>query len=261
MIAALRALRFVRLLRKMKVNILLTTDSTLQNNITKNIIEEVSSRAKTIVGVSGAALTGSVVTSRSGAAVYSCQMNFENAQHTEDVAEANAAFNNLLASLTRLTRKADHILVALRDVSMKSGISTLYAHGEASLSVRFNDLHHAEAIVQRIQQTVKKAKCPKCHFQISGGVRRPPMICTQEVQNLYHLVKDICSKLDIRVVDEHRWSSSDICFAESAKPRIDGLGPVGSAPHDDEEYILRHSFLDRAVLLAMLLETLHREKT
>jgi D-alanine-D-alanine ligase len=261
MLAALRALRFVRLLRKMKVNILLTTDSTLQNNITKNTIEELSSKARIVVGLSGASLTGSVITSRSGAAVYNCQMNLENAQHTEDVAEASAAFNNLLASIAKLTRKADHILVALRDVSMKSGISPLYAHGEGSFSVRFNDIHHAEMIAHRIQQTVKKAKCPKCRFQISGGVRRPPMIYTQEVQNLYHLLKDICGKLDVRVVEEHRWSSSDICFAESAERRIDGLGPIGSAPHDDEEYILRHSLLDRAILLAMLLETLHREKT
>ncbi len=261
MLAALRALRFTRLLRKMKISILLTTDSTLQNNITKKTIEEVSSRAKTTIGLSGAALAGSVITSRSGAAVYNCQMNLENAQHTEDVAEANAAFNNLLASLTKLPRRADHVLVALRDVSMKSGISTLYAHGEASLSVRFNDLHHAEMIAQKILQTVKKAKCPKCRFQISGGVRRPPMIRTQEVRYLYHLVNNICGKLDIRVVEEHRWSSSDICYAESANSRIDGLGPVGSAPHDDEEYILRHSLLDRAILLAMLLETLHQEKT
>jgi D-alanine-D-alanine ligase len=142
---------------------------------------------------------------------------------------------------------------------MKSGISTLYAHGEASLSVRFNDTYHAEIIDEKIRQTVKKAKCPYCRFQVSGSMRRPPMVRTQEVGDVYTLIKDICQKLDIRVSEEHRWSSSDICFVESTKPHIDGLGPVGQAPHDDEEFILRHSILDRATLLAMLLHTLTQE--
>ncbi len=260
MIAALRALRFTRLLRKMRIGILLTTDTTLQSRITKNIIEGILKKAKTIVGLSGASLAGSVITSRSGAAVYDCQMNLENAQSAEDVAKANANFNNLLASLTKLSSETDNVLVTLRDVTMKSGISTLYAHGEAALSVRFNDVHHAEVVDQKIRQIVKKTKCHKCRFQISGSVRRPPMICTQEVKHLYMVIKDICNKIDIRVSEEHRWSSSDICFTESTKPQIDGLGPVGKAPHDDEEYILRHSLIDRATLLAMLLQALHPKK-
>ena len=87
------------------------------------------------------------------------------------------------------------------------------------------------------------------------------MMRTQEVEHLYMLIKDICGRLDIRVNEEHRWSSSDICFAEATKPQIDGLGPVGEAPHDDEEYVLRHSLLDRATLLAMLLDALRQKKT
>jgi len=217
MIAALRALRFARLLRKMKIGILLTTDTTLQNRI-------------------------------------------KNAQSAEDVAQANAHFNSLLAALTKLSSRADNVLVTLRDVTMKSGVSTLYAHGEASLSVRFNDTYHAEIIDEKIRHTVKKAKCPHCRFQVSGSMRRPPMTRTQEAEHLYMLIKDICQKLDIRANEEHRWSSSDICFIESTKPHIDGLGPVGQAPHDDEEFILRHSLLDRAILLAMLLNTLTQEK-
>jgi len=260
MIAALRALRFARLLRKMKIGILLTTDATLQNRITKNTITEILKKPKTVIGLSGASLTGSVITSRSGAAVYNCQMNLENAQTAEDVALANASFNNLLASLTKLSNDTDNVLVTLRDVIMKSGISTLHAQGEASLSVRFNDVRHAEVIDQKIRQTVKKTRCHKCRFQISGSVRRPPMIHTPGIEDLYMFVKDICGKLDIRVSEEHRWSSSDICLVESTKPQIDGLGPIGRAPHDDEEYILRHSLLDRATFLAMLLYTLYKNK-
>lgn len=260
MLAALRALRFVRLLRKMKIAVLLTTDTTLQNKITKNTLEEITKKAHIVIGLSGASPVGSVITSRSGAAVYNCQMNLENAQSAEDVAVANATFNNLLVSLGRLSSEADNVLVTLRDVTMKSGVSTLYAHGEASLSIRFNDTHHAAMIDEKIRQTVKKTKCPRCRFQISGSMRRPPMMRTKEVEHFYTLIKDICGTLDIRINEEHRWSSSDICFVESTKPQIDGLGPVGEAPHDDEEYVLRHSLLDRATLLALLLDALRQKK-
>lgn len=260
MITTLRALRFTRLLRKMKIGILLTTDATLQSRITKNTIIEILKKPKTVIGLSGASPAGSVITSRSGAAVYDCQMNLENANSVEDIAMANASFNSLLANFNKLSSETDNVLVTLRDVTMKSGISTLYAHGEASLSVRFNDKHQEEMIDQKIHQIVKKTKSRKCRFQISGSVRRPPMIRTQEVERLYTLIKDICCSLDIRVSEEHRWSSSDICFVESTKPQIDGLGPVGSAPHDDEEYILRHSLSDRATLLAMLLNMLRQKK-
>jgi len=73
-------------------------------------------------------------------------------------------------------------------------------------------------------------------------------------------VKDIGNRLDIRVLKEHRWSSSDICSVRQDIARIDGLGPIGDAPHDNEEYILRHSLLDRAALLALLLNDLRLRK-
>jgi D-alanine-D-alanine ligase len=259
MISALRALRFTRLLRKMKIAVLLTTDTTLQNRVTKNTIIDILKTPGTIIGLSGASLQGSIITSRSGAGVYQCQMNLENAGSVEDITMANAGFTNLLASINKLSNENEEVLVTLRDVNIRSGISGLYAHGEASLSVRFNDEHQEETIDRKIHQIFKKAKTHKCRFQISGSTRRPPMRRTSKVSRLYENIKEIGERLDIRVCEEHRWSSSDICFADPSIPQIDGLGPVGCAPHDDEEYILRHSLLDRAALLAVLLDALSKE--
>ncbi|HIE32116.1 MAG TPA: hypothetical protein EYP67_07050 [Methanosarcinales archaeon] len=35
----------------------------------------------------------------------------------------------------------------------------------------------------------------------------------------------------IGILEEHRWSSSDICAVRQDRARIDGLGPIGDAPH------------------------------
>lgn len=260
MIAALQVLRFVRLLRKLRIGILLTPDDTLQGRVSQNHITEISGKAKHVIGLTGASPVGAVITSRSGAAVYECEMNLENADHAEDIAAANACFNQLLASLVKLSSKKESALVTLRDVSIKSSIGSLYTLGEAALSVRFNDTGHGNMVHKKMSQLVKKTKCGKSRFQISGSMRRPPMKRTERVEMLYNLVKQICSELDIRVIEEHRWTSSDICFVDDNTYKLDGMGPVGDISHNEEEYILRHSLLERAIVLAQLLNKLRKEK-
>ena len=161
MIAALRALRFVRLLRKLKIGILLTTDDTLQGRITRNHIEEITKRANVVLGISGASLEGSIITSRSGAAVYDCQMNLIKANNAMDVTKANAYFSRLLANLAKLSDESEKVIINPREVRTNSDISKLYAHGEASLSMRFTSLEQAEAYDKKINQLVKKIKREK----------------------------------------------------------------------------------------------------
>jgi D-alanine-D-alanine ligase len=260
MVAALRALRFTRLLRKMKVGVLLTTDNTRYGRVTRNYIQEILQRAGVVLGLSGASLDGTVITSRSGAAVYNCQMNLLDAGDAGDVARATASFSRLLASLTKLSSEAGGAVVIPRRVKMRSGIATLHANCEAQLSVRFDNQEQGEMLDRKIRSLVKKMNGRKNRFQIEGGICRPPMVRSQETENLYQRVRVISNRLDIRMIEEHRWSSSDICAVRQDRARIDGLGPIGYAPHDYEEYILRHSLLDRAALLALLMDDLRQGK-
>ncbi len=259
MIATLQVLRFARLLRKLKIGILLTPDDTLQGRISKDCTANISRKAQHVIGLSGASPIGAVITSRSGAAVYECQMNLENADHAEDIATANACFNQLLTSLVKLSSKTGSVLVTLRDVSIKSSIGSLYTHGEAVLSVRFNETVQGNTMDKKIREFVRKTRCGKTRFQISGSMRRPPMTRTKYTEMLYDLVRQICSEFDIRILEEHRWTSSDICFVDDTIHKIDGMGPIGDAIHNEEEYILRHSLIDRALVLAQLLNRLKKE--
>jgi D-alanine-D-alanine ligase len=260
MIAALRALRFTRNLRKMKIGVLLTTDNTHFGRITRNRTQEILNRAKVVIGLSGASLDGTVVTSRSGAAAYNCQMNLVKAQNAGDVARASASFNHLMESLTKLSSEAEGVVIIPRKMKMNSGIATLFTYCEASLSVRFDNQEQGEYLDKKIHNLVKRMNSRKNQFQIEGGIYRFPMVSNQETKNLYQQIKDIGNRLDIRILEEHRWSSSDICSVRQDRARIDGLGPIGDAPHEHEEYILRHSLLDRSTLLALLLNDLSMRK-
>jgi D-alanine-D-alanine ligase len=260
MIAALRALRFTRNLRKMKIGVLLTTDNTHFGRITRSRTQEILNRAKVVIGLSGASLDGTVVTSRSGAAAYNCQMNLVKAQNAGDVARASASFNHLMESLTKLSSEAEGVVIIPRKMKMNSGIATLFTYCETSLSVRFDNQEQGEYLDKKIHNLVKRMNSRKNQFQIEGGIYRFPMVSNQETKNLYQQIKDIGNRLDIRILEEHRWSSSDICSVRQDRARIDGLGPIGDAPHEHEEYILRHSLLDRSTLLALLLNDLSMRK-
>ena len=258
-ILALQALRFARLLRKLKVSILLTSDNSLQGQFAQEHVELIANRAKVVIGLKGGGIDATVVTSRSGAAFYTCQMHLEKTDKAEHVSKAVASFLKLLTSWAELTDEPHGLVVSPREVEIKSSIADLFAQGEASISVRSNDLKQAEETEKKLVQTSKKLNRGMLRIQVEGGIRRPPMLRSEGVENLWNKVRDVASRLDIRIIEEHRWSSADISFVNNNKPMIDGMGPVGLDQTGKDEYILRHSLLERATLLAMLLYHLGSE--
>lgn len=260
MISALQALRFIRQLRKLNVAILLVTDNTLQGRISKNIIRQKSLSANHVLGLSGSSIRGAVVSSRSGAAVYGCQMSLANAEKAEEVARATSLFSRAIKEMADLADTEGGLVVAPSEVEIKSNITDLYANGRASLSVRFNTPSLMEGVDAKIRSVLPKKQREKIQFQIEGGLRRPPMLRDGEIEKLYGIVKELAEKLDVRLSEEHRWSSSEICFVENQKPMLDGLGPIGGFPRGKDEFILRHSLLERAALLAITMEHLGKKR-
>lgn len=81
------------------------------------------------------------------------------------------------------------------------------------------------------------------------------MEATPENNAFYNDIQKITKAIDVRITKEHRWSSSDICHIENNKPKIDGLGPVGSFLPSNNERIIRQSLIERALLLALILKS------
>jgi D-alanine-D-alanine ligase len=209
-----------------------------------------------VVGLHGASTNGGVITSRAGAAVYSFYMNLIKTEKAEDVAWAMGFFADIINSLTGLTDTAGGLVVSPWKTEMKSNIADLYAHGEVKLSVRFNDPEQVKLIDKKIKKAVPRKYLKMLDFQFEGGIRRPPMVRTSRMDALWNKIKKIAEKLDVRLLEEHRWGSADICFVDGNIPVVDGLGPMGARSLNNTEYILRHSLLERSALLAMTLREL-----
>jgi D-alanine-D-alanine ligase len=255
LIAALQSLRFIRLLRKTRIGILLTTDNSLQGKFAQKIVREKSAGSDYIIGLHGGDPGGSLITSRSGASSYRFNMHLRKTGDSKLVSMAASVFSRLVNAWCELSHDDNSLVIAPYKTTLNTNIMQPYAHGEAILSVRFNDEEQYLKVEQKIRKLIPVRKyADKIHFQIEGGLRRNPFEETQKVIDFYKIVKEIAGKLDVRIMKEHRWSSSDICFVDKNKYILDGFGPVGQKEQDRLEYILRHSLLERALLISITLK-------
>jgi len=259
-ITALQSLRFVRMLRKLKIGILLTTDDTLQGRITQNLVQTKTRTAKHIIGMKGGGLDGTIVSSRSGAAVYNCSMSMKENGHAEDVSRAVHILSKIVNNWTAMTNESKGLVAVPTEMNLRSNIMGHYANADIVLSIRFGDIDQMNTIDKKIRSSMTAKDRGIIYFQIEGGIRRPPMNKTEAIDGFYDIIQKIGQTLDVRIIEEHRWGSADICFAGSRKPMIDGMGPLGTKTKGRDEYILRHSLLERSALLALTLMEIGLEK-
>ncbi len=261
LVSALKALRFTKLLKKIKIGILLTPDNTLYGAYSAPKIKSIASDAEYIIGLSGSDLKGSVILSRSGAALFECEVHLINPENSKDAANASMHFTKLLAEISSVSDEAKGLLVTPSDISIDSHFSPPFVHCESKISIRFNNINLARESEDILRGAAAKIKNKKVKVQIRGGIKRPPLSESEQSLELYSRLKKIAASLDLRTIKEHRWSSTNICFAPQDKAVIDGLGPIGTASKEDDEYILRHSLLDRSALLAVLLNEIRKNRS
>ncbi|MFP4548686.1 MAG: M20/M25/M40 family metallo-hydrolase [Fidelibacterota bacterium] len=258
MLAALQALRSNRLLNKNKIGILLTTDSSIKNKVSAPIIKKKAALAKYVIGMKGAFLDGGLVTSRSGAATYNISMNLINNETENNISKMANIFSKLNTALINLSNDNEGILVTPSSLTFTSNVANTTANGKINLSVRYHDAHQIKDIEAKIFKLINKKHKNLIDGYVNVGNKRPDMKKTEKVAALWKTIKAIADNLDIRLREEHRWSSSDICFAGESKHVIDGTGPVGTMNENHEEYILKYSLTERAALLTLLIHNLEK---
>ncbi|MBN2280209.1 MAG: M20/M25/M40 family metallo-hydrolase [Candidatus Marinimicrobia bacterium] len=253
LVSALKALKYTRKLQKKKIGVLITSDDNLKGKFAQELIIEISQNAKYIIGLKGAFLDGGLVTTRSGAAVYRCEMKLSDTSCAENVPIAQGIFLQFLKKCVGLTDIQKGFVVTINKNTMESNINNHYAHAEVQMSIRYQVANDIEEFDKSIRSFISSKNLKKVDFQIKKQESRPALVSSKTNEDFWLKIKSISNQLDIRLLEEHRWSSSDIGFADHTKPAIDGLGPIGAKPQQNPEYILRHSLLERALLLAMII--------
>lgn len=254
LIAALQGLKFSRSLKKINIGILLITDSSIDGRYSKTIIQQKAEMAKTVLSLGGSSKNGGLILSRSGSALYHLETKMIKKDTPEDVSSTAMNFNKALASITDISQNDNKNIIAPFTIEFKSNIFKGYAYGSAGISVRYNSPEVLDKIEQKIKKILTSQKRSKIYqMKIEGGIKRPAMLVSEKSKNYYLEILEIAKKIDVRISEEHRWSSADICHINKELPIVDGLGPVGEYLPSENERIVRHSLIERALLFAMIL--------
>jgi len=253
-LAALKALRYARTVRRIRCGVLLTTDETHNGAAGRSIVEELAANARYVIGLKAGEPGGGVVTSRSGRGTYRLETILPKKRQVTG-AGVLAHLQRTTKAIEGLSDEGVGLRVVLRRVELDAPFGRMPEKAEAVVSVRFDRQEDGKRVEAEICNLAKKRSSQGLRLRVLGQIRRPPLAPTPEREAFYEMVAEVGRRLHVAVKPNHRWHSSDICFVPEGIPAIDGMGPIGSGERTQEEHILRSSLVERAALLAM---TMHR---
>ena len=122
---------------------------------------------------------------------------------------------------------------------------------KAVIDVRVLTEKDAEEITQKIYSL--SPVTPGTKIEIDGGMGRPPMEKTDRNQKLWALAHAAGRKINIELEEETAGGGSDGNTSSLYAATLDGLGTVGDGAHAVHEFIYLDKFIERTLLLILLL--------
>jgi D-alanine-D-alanine ligase len=254
-LAALRALRYARSLRRIRCGFLLTTDDTQHGVNGRDLVLEHTGRARHVVGLKPAGSGGELVVSRAGRATYKLEAQYRKSKDTATPAHVIAHLFRRLQALQKLSDPDGGIQVSVRRINVDAPFGRLPDKAEATVTVRFNRLEDGERIHGEIRAVGKQRSARGVGFRVAGGIRRPPMEQNTAGEKFFEEVAGIGKRIHVPLAGAHRWHSSDICFGAEDVIKLDGVGPIGFGERTENEHVLRSSLVDHAALLALVIRS------
>lgn len=141
------------------------------------------------------------------------------------------------------------------------GPNTVAKCAGANIDFRYLIPEDYQWLVSRIREICEAPVVPGTRTSIEIVSSRAPMKETSAHTALFEHVRKIGQGFDYHVKPQLRYGVSDAnCIAERGVPVIDGLGPIGSRDHSEDEFIFTQSLVDRSLLLALFIMDLAEGK-
>jgi glutamate carboxypeptidase len=250
----LQALYAMRTLDLSKVALIATTDEETGSATTRELIENVSKKAKAVL-VLESAIDGKVKIGRKGTSMYKITVHGRAAHaglEPEKGINATVEIATIVNTLMALGNKEFGTTVV--PTVMNSGTTTNTVPALASLDVDCRSFKLSE--MQRVQEAIKNLKAihPEARIEVTGGINRPPLE-TSATQSLYEKCETVAKQLGMAPLGSASvGGASDGNFAGIHTQVLDGLGAVGEGAHATHEHILASHLEPRSNLLAALVK-------
>jgi len=256
---------FIQALYAMKsiqgpVALIATTDEETGSLTSKDLIKEVSAKAKSVLVVE-ASLDGKVKTGRKGTAMYQIKIGGK-ASHAglepEKGVNATIEMAHAVIAVSNLSDAAFGTTVV--PTTLSAGNSTNTVPDLAILDVDIRSFSMAE--LERVDAAIKAIVPvnPETTYEVTGGFNRPPLEGSATME-LYERAEKVAKEIGMPTLGHASvGGASDGNFAAAAGAQVlDGLGAVGSGAHAKHEWVDISTLEDRSRLLNALIKDLLNE--
>jgi glutamate carboxypeptidase len=239
------------------LTVLLVSDEEVGSSSSRKITENVAKKSAAVLVLEPSyGLQGAVKTARKGVGEYTLKITGKAAHSGLDFEKGQSAIIELAKQIIEISKLVD----LKRGVTLSVGVvqggtraNVIPAEARALMDVRVARMKDG-AVIDRKLRSLKPFN-RKCKLEFAGGVNRPPMERSQEVEALYKKAFDIAKQLGWKLQEAAVGGGSDGNFtAALGIPTLDGLGGVGEGAHATHESIVLSELPKRAALLAGLIE-------
>ena len=258
-IYAARALRDLDLPMERRLVLLCVSDEEVGSETSRALTEAEARKSEAVLVLEpGTGLTGKLKTSRKGVGDYEIRVKGRAAHAGVDFAAGASAIVELCRQVEAISGFTD----LERGITVNPGVirggtrtNVIAAEAAAEIDMRVKTLGDADALDRRFRDL--RPLDPRCELTITGGLNRPPMERTEQVERLFRKAQAVASDMGLEVEESATGGGSDGNFtAALGIPTLDGLGAVGEGAHAPNESILVDRMADRTALLAGLIREL-----
>ena len=251
---ALRAIRSTGQEPALSVDLLLTPDEEIGSDAGRPFIEGLARGARAVLVLESPYMNGDLKIARKGVGDYRIEV-FGKAAHQGLEPERG---RNAVVSAAHFIVE----LMALEDVSKGTTLGPNVIHGgtvsnvvadrtSIDVDLRVWNLPEAERVDAALRSI---APLEGTHYEISGGLNRPPMEPSDGTMKLFERARDLATAIGFNVGAARVGGGSDGNFTSQLAPTLDGFGALGAHAHQkDLEHIHVPSLAPRTALLAGML--------
>jgi glutamate carboxypeptidase len=253
---ALRALQAVGRKPTSTIDVLLTPDEEIGSDVARPTIEDLARGASAVLVLEAPYMNGDLKIARKGVGEYSLDVRGVSAhQGLEPEKGKNAVVSaaGLIQQIMNLQDRAQGTTLGPNVIRGGTVSNVVADHVNLQVDLRFWTMaegQKADAALHSLQPM------EGTHYEISGGINRPPMEPSEGTLRLFERAKALALEIGFSVGAARVGGASDGNFTAPLAPTLDGLGALGAHAHQkDLEYIHIPSLAPRTALLAgMMLE-------
>ena len=255
---ALRACEANDLTPKSPITIVLTCDEETGSPSGRPLVEAEAKKARAVLVLEPPASGGRVKTGRKGTGMFTLEVEGQASHAGLDPDKGVSAVLELARQTVRLHEFNDPTTGTTVTVNVVKGgthSNVIPAEAHAEIDLRFT----SQEVGHRVEQAILNLKPfdERAKLIINGGINRPPMERTGQVEILYAHARKLAGMLDFDLGETSVGGASDGNFVGAlGVPVLDGLGVPGDGAHAAHAHIIVDDVPARGALLAGLMLSL-----